>query len=348
MRTDTAPRRELGRSPVERKHLLFTVRAVVSGLLIAWILRDLAIGDILGAVRTADPILVALAFCIPPGGVLIASARWRILLAAQGVASHLTYLIESFMVGVFFSNLLPSTIGGDSYRAYDSWRLGTSKTASVVVMVVDRFLGIVALLFLALLALSLSPRAAELIPLPYVAMLAAMLVSLSLLWIVFSSTRFGFIASSRKGMRLLEPVVAAFAPFAGKTAALAKAFGLSVLLQVNVVFFYYVVAKAMGFAVPLVDFFLLVPAALLVMAIPISVNGIGLRESVFTYLLGMYGVGPARAVGFAWIAYSVVLVLGLVGGVVYALRKEVERPRTDGVGSPVGPSSVGAAAMDRP
>lgn len=331
------------RSRPRRKQLLFAVRVIVSGILIAWILRDLAIGEILRAIRAADLSLIVLAFCIPLVGVLIASSRWGILLAAHGVTSRLTYLIESFMVGVFFSNLLPSTIGGDTYRAYDSWRLGTGKTAAVVVIFTDRFLGVVALLLLAVIALSVSPRTAELIPLPYLVMVAGTLASGCLLWIIFSSTRFGF-APPGGGMRLLAPIVAAFAPFTGKTAALAKAIGLSVLLQTNVVLFYYVVAKAMGFPVPFVDFFLLVPAALLVMTIPISVNGIGLRESIFTYLLGMYGVPPVQAIGFAWIAYSVVLVLGLVGGVVYVLRREVEWPRED---KPAKPRSVGAAAVDQ-
>lgn len=58
------------------------------------------------------------------------------------------------------------------------------------------------------------------------------------------------------------------------------------------------------------------------MMLPVSANAIGLREGAFVFFFSSYGVSTERAGAFAWLAYGTVLLLGLVGGVVYALRRD--------------------------
>ena len=57
------------------------------------------------------------------------------------------------------------------------------------------------------------------------------------------------------------------------------------------------------------------------MMLPISINGIGLRESVFVFFFSAFGVVKYQAIAFAWLAYGLVILQGLLGGIVYALRK---------------------------
>jgi hypothetical protein len=64
-----------------------------------------------------------------------------------------------------------------------------------------------------------------------------------------------------------------------------------------------------------------VPLAVFAMMLPISINAIGLREGAFVFLLGMYGVEPSVSIGLAWIAYGLLVLQGLIGGILYAIRK---------------------------
>ncbi len=97
---------------------------------------------------------------------------------------------------------------------------------------------------------------------------------------------------------------------------------LSVVFQAATVIHYYLIAAALNLPISLLAFFVIVPLAIIIMMLPVSINAIGLREGAFVFFFASYGVSTERAVAFAWLVYGTVLLLGIVGGVVYALRSE--------------------------
>jgi hypothetical protein len=99
----------------------------------------------------------------------------------------------------------------------------------------------------------------------------------------------------------------------------------SLVLQCVVVGHYYFAGLALGIDVGLAAYVLIVPLATVVTALPISINGIGVREGVLGYLLGLYGVDPSTSLVFAWVLYAMLLGQGLLGGVVFALLKAWRR-----------------------
>ena len=90
--------------------------------------------------------------------------------------------------------------------------------------------------------------------------------------------------------------------FSGRRDALVKALTLSGLLEAVVILHYFAIAGALGLPVPLSAFFLIIPLSVFVMMLPISINAIGIRENVFVFFFGFYGVSKADAVAFAWLA----------------------------------------------
>jgi hypothetical protein len=102
---------------------------------------------------------------------------------------------------------------------------------------------------------------------------------------------------------------------------LVKALVLSMLLQVNVIIHYYLIALALGLSLPFYSFFLIIPLATVIMMVPISVNAIGIRENVFAFFFAPFGILVPQAVAFAWLAYGMVLIQGVLGGIVYGLRR---------------------------
>ncbi|MFO7260842.1 MAG: lysylphosphatidylglycerol synthase transmembrane domain-containing protein [bacterium] len=320
------PARGSGRSAIPRRALI-AAKLIVSCALIALILRGTHVGEVLNAIARADMRLVFLSLCLFFVGYGITVGRWRILLRTQRVEASLPALLRSYMVAIFFNNLLPSTIGGDAVRVYDSWRLGCGKAEAVVVIFMDRFMGLLSLVLFACAGLALLPELPVAAPLAQTAAFLGMGGIAVMLWLMFSPASRPASGPRRPSVAFpriqhaLNRVREAVASFRGKRGALGQALALSLLLQVNVVVSYYLLARSIGLSVPFLDYFLIIPAALLVLMAPVSINGIGLREGAFVFFLGLYGVGKAEAVAFAWVAYAVLLVQGLLGGIIYAFRR---------------------------
>lgn len=305
------------------------LKCVFSGFLMYWILQGTNLSEIFHSVQTAHLPLLIGAFALVVPGYFISVNRWRILLKAQGISASVLYLIKSFMVSAFFNNLLPSTIGGDMSRVYDTWRLGASKGCALAVIFVDRFLGLLALMLVAVLGLFASNPFGETISFLSLWIFGGLFALLLFVWAVFHPSLFmrsftGKVQSylSVKLSNSLTKITNGFQAFHGRTDTLIQALGLSLILQANVVFQYYLIAKALHFQVPLQNFLLIIPLALFIMLIPISINGLGIRESVFVLFFSPWGVAKPDVLAFAWIAYGFLLVWGLVGGVVCAFRNE--------------------------
>ncbi len=316
---------------------LTLLKVLVSGGLVYWILRDVELEHIWRAIAESNMPLLIFAFGIFFIGYVITALRWRALMSVHGTRPPLAVLVQSFMVAVFFNNLLPSTIGGDVSRMFDAWRLGVSKTHAVSVVLLDRFIGLLALLVVAGTAVLASREIAVQIPMfgPVIALViggAAILAGL-----VFGHPRILVDTVERLVAylpgalaRLAHKVLDAFHDFRGRTDTLAKAFSLSLLLQLNVIIHFTLVAWAMHIPLSFLAMCVVIPASVVVMMIPVSINAIGLREASFVYFMSFFGVGNAQAVAFAWIAFAFVLFQGLLGGVVFALRR---RPVTATVGA---------------
>ena len=311
-----------------RRALWLALKLLVSGILISWILASTPLQGIAAAMREAAWPLLVVALGLNFVGNAISVTRWKVLLAAQNIRAGYGYLFQSYVIAIFFSNLLPSTIGGDSVRAYDSWRLGRSKSKALAVIFTDRFLGVLALTVFALAAGLLAQRLAQGVPMLRVWLVLIAGVLAAIVWTLLFAPAWiadrladlpvpGAAALSRRARK----VAAAFSAFSSNPAALRRGFALSLLLQANVVLYYYLIGRALALPVPLHSFFLIVPLSLAVMAIPISINGIGLRENVFAFFFGAYAVSTTEAVAFAWLAYGLSVLHALIGGIVYAARR---------------------------
>lgn len=308
-----------------KRRALIAAKIVISTVLLIWILRRSNLGEVLEAAAEASIPLLLGAYVLNFVGVLINAARWRGLLHTHGAEIPLWVLVKSVMVGVFFNNFLPSTIGGDTMRAYDSFRI-SKRTGTMSSVVVDRLLGLLVLSLFALASVPFAPQLTGSVPLLPVWIVAGVAILIGLSWAIFLAPSGGLVPSllarlPDKIARRARDVLGAFRAYAGQRSALAQALGWSLLLQTNVVIYYVVVARALGLEVPLLHFFLIVPLAMYIMMVPITVNGIGLRENVFALFLGAYAIGNADAVAYAWLVYVGGLIQGVLGGLVYAARR---------------------------
>ncbi len=310
------------------RRLIFTIlKMLVALVLLYLLLRDANISEVFASIRQANPWLLLLAFSLHPLGIYVSVLRWLGLLRAQGHDSTVWYLTASYIVSIFFNNFLPSTIGGDSVRAYDSWRLGQTPSEAVALVFVDRFLGLLVLMLFALVAVLFPMKITEEAPVLFLWVGLGTFVVIAISWLIFVPShwmpklinRLSFLPQSIKNKLVI--IIDAFLFFQGKRQVLLVALLWSILLQANVVVHYWLIAEAMALDVGLLDFLLITPLATFIMMIPISINAIGVRESVFVWFLSVFGATSAQGVAFAWIVYGMVLVQGVFGGIYYMFRR---------------------------
>ena len=307
-----------------RKVIFNILKIVVSAGLIYWILQGTNLTEIWAAIQSANLQLLVLAFSLHILGYTISAYRWRLLLRSRGSDSSIMFLVESYIVGAFFNNLLPSTIGGDVYRAYDSYRLGQSKSNALAVVFVDRFLGLLALMVFALLALLSSNQLTENIPYLLLWVVLGTAGMLTFVWLIFMPPKWlpRFVANLNIPFgNKIKSIIQAFLDFEGQRTVLLKAFVLSAMLQANVILHYYLISQALNLSIPFFSFFLIIPLATVITMLPISVNGIGVRENVFIFFFAAFAVTKPEAVAFSWLAYGVVVLQGVLGGLIYAFRQ---------------------------
>ena len=324
---------ELKQQRTRKKTKQAFIKCAVSCMLLAYLLYNADISSIWTALKTADPVWIGVSFSLHIIGFLLTALRWQMLLAAKGTHLSIWYLVRSVLIGIFFNNFLPSTVGGDVYRAYDTAEQVGSKTESMTIVVVERLTGIFALGLFALFALLLGFSHFGSIPMIWLA-----IGGLGIIFVLFLAAMNHKVAKTvkaafehpeiikipvlRKVQAKLKQIYDALCVYKRNRRVMFIAFLLALFLQINVIVHYYFISYSLGLNVPLMYFFLIIPVVTVVLMVPIFINGIGGREASYIFLLGTFGVTRSEAIAFSWIAFGMVLVQGIAGGLAYALRKE--------------------------
>ena len=125
------------------------VRLGVSAALLYFVLRSIDLPAFWERVKSMNPAWILLALAAYAFTQSIAVWRWNRLLRAQHIEVERRRLTESIWVSMFFNNFLPSNIGGDVVRIADTAPAAGSKTLAMTVILVDRVLGLTALVIIA-------------------------------------------------------------------------------------------------------------------------------------------------------------------------------------------------------
>ena len=315
--TATAPR---------RRFVPLLIKIAVSLGLIAYLLfiQIDNLDDIWKAVAQADP------------AFLMCSWRWQLLLRAQHFAVPLIELIRAYTIGIFFNSFLPGVMSGDLMRAMDISDRVPSYTRSFLILFVERLTGMFGLLLLAVIALpTLGWNMVARSGIGWLLLaVAAVLVTLTAIFLSrhmrAAAMRLGRLRGLTWMGGVMERINETSMAFAARMRVVYGCVGVSFVFQANVVLHYWLIGVALGIDLPLEIYFAIIPVSLFVMMIPASVNGIGIREQAFLYLFGQFGVAAELAVSLAWIAFAMVMVQAVAGGIVFALRRRTSKPEAVG------------------
>jgi uncharacterized protein (TIRG00374 family) len=301
-------------------------QVVVTAVLLGLLGRNLDMAAFATLFAKAPLAFYVTALAVMLAGQVAYAWRWRLLLTASGVAIPLSLVVRQYFVGIFVNNFLPSTVGGDVAKIYYLGRNhGRQRIAASVV--VDRLLGVGWLALIAVMALAASPVTA---PRLVAAQMACAGIALAVA-IILVTTGFGTGGLARRvswmgtgAVRLAERLQQLRLDMAmplRHPGILLKA-GLVVAGYIAAVTGVYLrFASLQGVAIPsVIALFGVVAATAVLSNLPISLNGLGLREQLHVALLAPIGISPELAVAMSLLTYAHLIIASLVG-LVFWLRQ---------------------------
>lgn len=251
--------------------------------------------------------------------------RWIDLLVALAPGSRppLRVVLRVFFVSSFVSNFIPS-VASDLYRAYALSRYNVHLAESTASVLMDRALGVLSVAIVAAMALPFARDVAARGELTIWLVLLFALCAIAAA-VIFSERAADTLraAAALIPLRVLQRVTAALTEAVRRYAAhhqeLTRVAVMSVVVQVIRVVQAWCLGRALGLDVPLPLYFAFIPIIVLIMQLPITVNGIGTTQAAFAWLFVRQGA-PAGPVFALSVLFLVLGILGtLPGGVLYAL-----------------------------
>jgi len=326
-----------GRSP--RAVALLAVKVLVSVVLFAWLFRRLQWSAIGPALGHADPAWIAGSAALLLASHLLASYQWGRLLGAAGIELPFWKVASYYHVGLFFNNFLPANVGGDFARTLDAARSGSSRATALSTVILDRLIGTVALGAVAVVTtlpaidrFHLAAAYGGVVAFFAAAalMLRAMLEPRVLAGLERLLARVGL-----GGLKpALDRLAGSLATFRSRSRLLLELLCVALVVQVMRIGVHILFARALGLHVDPTYFFLFVPLLAVIVSLPISLNGIGVREGAGILLFGLVGLDRTNAFALQFGTYLVAVGVSLIGGMVFLARIPGRRAQARNPGNP--------------
>lgn len=295
-----------------KKLLSLALKILISGALLVYLFYFSDIVDIEEVASTLRETRLSIFMCvllIGIGNVLITSKRWSLFLPEEIQYSR---AVSLYLIGYFFSTFLPGRIGGDIIKSYYVYRDTGVGGVSVLSVVIDRYLGLGAII-----GISLGACAGG----------YSYFKGSDIVWfvpavcIVFLMASFLFWKMNWGKIRGLNALYIHLSEYKKKKRFIYQGFALSLLVQAMCILEVYLLSIAIGLKVPIIYFLIFVPVINALTAIPVTVAGLGVREVSFTTLFHMFfselGVTSSQAVSLSLLTFATMVAINLLGGIEY-------------------------------
>lgn len=317
-----------------KKKILSAVQVVFGVSIISFLFYRMhqqgQLSKLLEALKNAAsnwPMMLASVLCFAVC-LVMCTRRWQILLEAQDIRLPFPRVTMLYFVGHFFSCFLPGATSGDIFKAiYVSRETKHLRTEAVATVFIDRIIGLIALV--ALTVIIMLSRLQFFLSFNQTRMAlvfnTGLLVTMSFgLLVVFRQNIFEKWPLFRKLEEktfvggIIRRLYTAFHACIKSRSVLTRTLGISLANHIVFILSAFLIGKALGIEMRFIDYLTVFPVINAVAAIPVTPGGIGTRDAVTVFLLGVFDVLPPVAMTLSLLIYLSTLFWGLVGGIVYA------------------------------
>jgi len=305
-----------------RRILLSTIKILVSAALLYLALRKANFSDLASRIDVASLLWIALAIAVNFFQIFIGVLRWRIVSVECGAPLQTRQAMRYNLIGTFFNQTLPSSIGGDAVRLWLVARAGAGWRAATYSIFVDRAIGLIAL---AVIIVASLPWSYHLIDNAY-GRSALLLVDFAAL-----AGGAGFLLVGVLPWPWLKrwwgthhihacAVIANRVIFSRRNGP--KIAVLSLSVHVLAVVIAWCVVQSIAAPVAFGQVFQLIPPVMLITMLPISIAGWGVREATMGLAFGYAGLMTNEGINISLLYGAVSLIVGAFGGLVWVFSAE--------------------------
>ncbi len=292
------------------------LKAGLSLAVLGYLFRQVETKQLWESLMAASLPLFLLALTLELFNHTLSALRWKVVTDTLALQRAFGPFVRYYFIGMFFNLFLPSPLGGDVARGIHLAKGKGTGSAVAASVFLDRYAGMISLLTISLAAsffffTRVTGVASGLLDLVLLlALLGALFLGLSFsFWPTFP----GKIGSFSEG------ILQSFSLFWHHPKAVAEALGISFLCQSIAILVHILLGYAVGLEIPTAYYFVFVPVSTALGALPISLNGLGIREGSYFYFLGLLQVPGGQALGFSLLWFLILVCSGLIGGVLYLL-----------------------------
>jgi uncharacterized protein (TIRG00374 family) len=308
-----------------RRHALrLSGTLVVTGLCVAYLVWKIDLRRTAHILADANLYDLVLAFAINALSVWPMALRWRWLLKARGIEERQPWLVRAYYTAYTAGQVLPTSIGGDAMRIFETSRRHPGNGGPVAgTVLLERALGGAATLTLAAVGFVLAIGHYDVGPYLWVEG-AFVLATIALGVALFSRRAARQLARTEpllRRMRVDKPIRNAYIAihaYRSNVRLLFAVFALTLAVQSVRVLSIWLAGRAVGVDLPPRPYYVMGPLLFLVMLVPFTINGLAVRETFFVSFLGQLGVEPSKAFATGFVFFLVTVALSLPGAVILA------------------------------
>jgi uncharacterized membrane protein YbhN (UPF0104 family) len=289
----------------------------VSTVIFALILRAIDADLVWDTLKAVNPGGLAIALLLQLCSSTVAAYRWHLIMRNLRFGQSPRFYWRSYLKGMFFNQGLPTSIGGDAMRVLDVARQGFRKRDALYGVMLDRIVGLTALLMLNLIAHTLSPQ-----------LLPSRVYSLTMILVLSGVVLFG-LAFALRDLAWLD-AYPRLEVAKTLSARLHQAFSahravlviLSLGIHLLAMMCFYVTGSALGLQYNLMTYLVVVPPAIFLTLIPISLAGWGMREGALVALFSLIGADKAAVLTMSILYGFILIAVSVLGLVVYLADRQ--------------------------
>jgi uncharacterized protein (TIRG00374 family) len=292
-------------------------------VLLYLVLRQVGVQELLATVRGADLNYIMLAFCIVPFAPLVSVIKWQLLLKSQGRDIPLWYLFKLYLVGYFFNNFFPTSVGGDVVRVYELGERTKDPAGAMASVFMERLTGFIVLFAIAIIAFVANLTTFAQNTTLTLAMLSVVVLFSGAMWFIIDPRPLNWI-DARVRLGIVQRYIAKFRKFHSSLMAyrdrkgvLAAAFFWSLVFHLLMIFNVYICARAFYPSMPLLGAAVVSPIMSVITMLPFTFNGIGIQEWGYVLLFTWLGIPSTVGLSAILLIRTKTLIPVLLGGLLY-------------------------------
>ena len=290
----------------------FLLRVAATALILTLIMRSINTAQVWQVLKQTRLDYLAAALLLQFGSTAVSAYRWQLIMQNLHFGQNFAFYWRSYFKGMFFNQGLPTSIGGDAVRMLDIASLGFRKRDALYGVMVDRIIGLGALMSLTLLAYLLSP---DLLP-KQVHRPILLIISLGAVGFfgIFFIKYFTWLSRFPKLAIISTIAERLHQALSSQRVLLVVA---SLLIPIFALLGFFATGWALGLRYNLMTYFAIVPPALVLTVIPISVAGWGVREGALVGLFSLIGADKTAVLMMSLLYGLTLIIVSLPGLVTY-------------------------------